>query len=229
MPPCLATSAATKADARDVEVPVGAREGQPGGKELPDVVAVQQRDRPVAPLGQGLRQAAGDGGLTRARQAREEDGQAALGPGRAGAAQLTGHTRRGEPGGDLGPGIEQRAELGVGQLVALGAGLDQAERPPDLRARVVGPLAGADDRGSARPGRASAPFLIHRGHRPAPASPACRPAGAWPRRRRPRPRERAVRRPVRRRGGPAGRGRRACRRAGAAGRRARRGRGPPAG
>ena len=133
-------------DARDVEVTIGAGEGQPGRQKLPDVVAVQQRDGAVPPLDQRLRQAAGDGGLTRTRQAREEDDQAALGPGRAGPPQLTGHALRREPAGHLGPGIEQRAELGVGQLVALGAGLDQGERPPYLRARIVGPFAGADDR-----------------------------------------------------------------------------------
>src|SRR5262249_29185323 len=39
-------------DARDVEVTIGAGEGQPGRQELPDAVAVQQRNRPVPPLGQ---------------------------------------------------------------------------------------------------------------------------------------------------------------------------------
>ena len=118
----------------------------PADSSCRNVVAVEQRDGAVPPFGQRLGQPAGDGGLAGSGQAGEEDRQAALGPGRPGPAQLTGHARRSEPGGNLGTGIEQRAELGVAQLALLGARFDQRERAPHFRARVVGPLAGADDR-----------------------------------------------------------------------------------
>jgi hypothetical protein len=45
-------------DTRDIEVPVGPGEGEPGRQQLPDVVAVEQRDGPVPPLGQRLGQPA---------------------------------------------------------------------------------------------------------------------------------------------------------------------------
>ena len=133
-------------DAGDIKVAIGPREGQAGREQLPDVVAVEQRDGPVPPFGERLGQPAGDGGLTRAGQPGEEDHQAALGPGRPGPPELARHARRREPGRNLGAGIQQRAELGVGQLILFGARLDQGERPPYLRTRVIGPLARADDR-----------------------------------------------------------------------------------
>ena len=134
------------ADARDVEVTIGPGEGEPGGKQPPHVVAVEQRDAAVSSFGQRLEKPAGDGGLARAGQPGEEDRQAALRPGRPGAAQLTCHPGGSEPAGDGGARVEQRAELGVGQLVLFGARLDQRERPPDLGARIVGPVTRGDDR-----------------------------------------------------------------------------------
>ena len=118
----------------------------PADSSCRNVVAVEQRDGAVAPFGQRLGQPAGDGGLAGPGQAGEEDGQATFGPGRPGPAQLPRHARRSEPGGNLGAGIEQRAELGIGQLALLGSRFDQRERAPHFRPRVVGPLAGADDR-----------------------------------------------------------------------------------
>jgi len=41
--------------------------------------------------------------------------------------------------------VEQLAELAVGQLAALEPRLDPPERPPDLRPRVVRPLALGQD------------------------------------------------------------------------------------
>ena len=88
--------------------------------------------------------------MTRPRSARASGPAAAPGP------RSPGRTRA-----DLGPGIQQRAQLGVGQLALLGAGLISASGP-DLRARVVGPLA-APMTGIRTPGRATGRSWYRRG------------------------------------------------------------------
>ena len=96
-----------------------------------------------------------------------------------------GHARGHQPGGHLAAGVEQLAELAVGQLAPLHARLDQAERPPDLGGRVVGPLAFRQDR-YAELGKVK--VRCHRRTGAACSAGATRPPGGGSPRRRPRPR-----------------------------------------
>ena len=132
-------------DAGDVQVPVLPREREPGGEQPPHQVAVEQRHGTVAALEQRVAQVPGERGLPGTRQPGEEHDDAAPGARRPGPAQLLSHAGGHQPGGHLVARVEQLAELAVRQVAPLEPGLDQAERPPDLGRRVVGPLAFRQD------------------------------------------------------------------------------------
>ena len=132
-------------DAGNVQVPVFPGERESGREQPPHQVAVEQRHRPVAALEQRVAQVPGEGRFPRSGQPGAEHDHAAGRARRPGPAQFRDDGGSHQPGGHRAAGIEQLAEFAVGQLAALQARLDQAERPPDLGGRVVGPLSLGQD------------------------------------------------------------------------------------
>ena len=104
-----------EADAGDVQVAVLAGEAQLGGEVLAHDVAVEERHRPSADLQQLHQEHVGEGGLARARQPGEEDGEPLPRARGAASPQLLQHLGEGEPGGNLAPPSQPLGELGGGK------------------------------------------------------------------------------------------------------------------
>src|SRR5690606_4708424 len=69
-----------EADPADVQVAIGARESEARGKQMPNDVAVQQRDGSAPVLDERLDESASDGRFARTRQPGKHDRETATGP-----------------------------------------------------------------------------------------------------------------------------------------------------